>query len=491
MKRQRHKAKLNHKKPDYGPSKKRVPNKVYDIIFVGGGPATIAGAIAAKKKGLNILILEMGTSIGDRRCPAKVLNIPCRGCKVCSIMSGFGGAGAFSDGKYTYSQPLGPYFIGGNLPDYIGFTLTSELIKYIFQDNIDRGAPNNLIKNANKDYLEQLMRSLEEVGLFLSYADVNHIGTTAVQQLYTTYQHDLSDDILFNTHVKDIILSGDRVDGVVTDSGDKYYAKYVVIATGRSGARWFEEISAAHNFPQKASKADFGLRLEVPTRIMKELNENLYEAKIILKYMDRMVRMFCTNPDGAVVTEQTDGITYVNGHSDNIALSDKTNFAILVTTPDLSQEEVRNLGKVFNSLGNPPVQRYVDFVKGEKSSPISIINLHPTLATATAANMRPFFPKKEFEAFQKYMTALNTVVPGITGPETLCYGLEAKFTNSGPKLTNDLRVEGYKNLFVAGDAGVSHGLASAGASCLYAVLVILQLLGVLKGEISPDTLKNF
>ena len=447
----------------------------FNVIVVGGGPAGSTCARDAALLGKSTCLIEMGNPIDKRICPAKQLGIPCVGCKNCSIMSGFGGAGAFSDGKFTMPQKPGDYHIGGDLPFFIGYPETNTLIRDRFITHLVMGAPNNLITEPNKAFIKELDAKLADAGLFRPHADVNHIGTSAIQRLYKKYQDELIDlgvEVLFNTKVVDLCVEGTTVKGVVLADGSKLFADNIVIASGRSGAAWFEKIVEKYDFPRKPALADFGFRIELPSTIMHEINTNLYEAKIMRRFNDMMIRMFCTNPNGAVVTEQTDGIIYVNGHSDDYPLSDKTNFAVLVTTPRFSQADVRAMGEKFNDFGKPVVQRWVDLVDNIPSNRKHIDACNPTLITGTPANMRVLFPKREFKAIEDYMNALNSVIPGLTGPETICYGLEAKFCHPGLDLTEELRVAGWSGIFVIGDAGVTHGLSSAEASGLYAAHLI-------------------
>ena len=442
--------------------------KKSSVLIVGAGPSGVACAKEAALKGFKVTVVEAGLPTSQRICPAKTSGKGCVGCPTCAIMQGFGGAGAFSDGKFTMPQAPGPYHIGGELPRYIGYDRTNELIMNQFYDDLQHGGVDNIIKDVSSTYVQKLDETLHRVGLYRAHADVNHLGTSRVQAIYSSYLEELQDlgvNILFKTRVKDLIISDKTVLGVITDSGEKILADNVVVATGRSGASWFSEMIKKYHFPKKASVADFGFRVEVPSKYMEDLNRNLYEAKIIGAYGDMTVRMFCTNPDGAVVTERTDDIPYVNGHSDIKPLSQNTNFAVLVTTPRYTQEMVKKIAKRIASAGNgqPLVQRYVDLLNNVPSTWEDIQHNSPTLASAHPGNLAKFFPKEELNAIHKYMAALKTVLPGLTDNEILVYGLEAKFCHPGLELTPELRVKGW-NLFVIGDAGVTHGLASANAS---------------------------
>lgn len=443
------------------------------VLIIGGGPSGAACAKKAALGGFKVTLIEAGSPIENRFCPANVSGKGCVGCIPCSIMQGFGGAGAFSDGKFTMPQKPGPYHIGGDLPRYIGYNRTNELIMERFNDDLRHGGIDNVIKDVSSSFIQELDEKLLRVGLYRAHADVNHIGTSRVQSIYSCYEKELFNlgvKIFFNTKVKDLIISDKTVLGVITESGEKFFADNVVVATGRSGASWFAEMIKKYHFPKKPAVADFGFRVELPSKYMEDINKNLYEAKIIGSYEDMTVRMFCTNPDGAVVTERTDDTTYVNGHSDTEPLSDNTNFAILVTTPRYTQEMVKKLAKRICAAGNgqPLVQRYVDILNNVPSTLEDVQKCAPTLTSAKPGNLAKFFPAKELNAIHNYMAALKTVLPGLTDKEILFYGLEAKFCHPGLELTSALQVKGW-NLFVIGDAGVTHGLASAGASGLHVV----------------------
>lgn len=443
------------------------------VLIVGAGPSGVACAKEAAIAGFKVTVVEAGLPIRQRVCPAKTNGKGCIGCPTCAVMGGFAGAGAFSDGKFTMPQEPGPYHIGGDLPRYIGYDRTNELIMKRFNDDLQHGGEDKIIKDASTDYIQYVDKQLKRVGLYRAHANVNHLGTEMVQEIYANYEAELLNlgvTIKYKTKVKDLIISDKCVLGVVTDSGEKLLADNVVIASGRSGSVWFSKMVKKYHFPKKPSVADFGFRIEVPSIYMSDLNKNLYEAKIIGAYGDMTVRMFCTNPDGAVVTERTDDIAYVNGHSGVKPLSNNTNFAILVTTPRYTTEQVMKIAKRINIAGNgqPLVQRYIDLLNDVPSTSSNIQICNPTLSSATPGNFSKYFPKEELNAIHKYMNALKTILPGLRDDEILVYGLEAKFCHPGIELSSELRVKGW-NLFVIGDAGVTHGLASAGASGLHVV----------------------
>lgn len=449
----------------------------YDVLVIGAGPAGVACAREVMKKYPNakVAVIEKGHTISKRRCPAQENKIKCINCNICGVLSGFGGAGANSDGKFTMPQKAGPYHIGGTLPNYIGLETTNKLVLEQHNNNMAMGAPNNIVTNRNMEFICDFDEKLEKAGLFRADADVNHIGTSGVRKLYMSYEQELKElgvEIFFQTEVKDIILSERRIVGVILINNERIRAKNIVFATGRSGSKWLEEMTNKYEIQTEPELVDLGVRMEVPSSVMKLVDENLYEAKIIGQYGDVMVRMFCTNPYGAVVFETADGIKYVNGHADNKKLSENTNFAVLATYKvgyKNPSEMVRNIARLVNNQGNgqPVVQRWGDLIRGEATTRFNLETnpVEPTLKGACPSDMTAVFPEKALTAIKQYMKDLGKVIPGIDGDDVLAYGLEAKFCHSGLALNNQLQCS--IGAFVPGDAGHTHGLASAAASGIY------------------------
>lgn len=457
---------------------------MYDVIIVGLGPAGIACARECKLRNpkANILVLEQGCPISKRRCPAQETGGKCINCTVCGVMSGTGGAGANSDGKFTMPQKKGLYHIGGSLPRHIGLDETNQLVFEQHKNNCAKGAPNNIVAKRNNAFVCKLDEQLENVGLYRAEADVNHIGTSAVRELYQAYEDELKElevEIRFNTSVKDLIMVNHHVSGVVTSKNEELTASHIVLATGRSGSKWIEAMCNEYDITVETEEVDFGFRIEVPTSCMKEINDNLYEAKIIGRYGDVQVRMFCTNPDGQVVTESAEGIKYVNGHSDNKALSENTNFAVLanysLAIPRPS-DAVRNVARLINEMGKgqPVIQRWEDIVNGVATTKEGLRknSLKPSLKSAYPGDMTGLIPEKALNAIKMYMADLGKVIPGIDGPDTIAYGLEAKFCHSGIELNNELLCN--VGAYIIGDAGCTHGLASAAASGIYVARCIFR-----------------
>ena len=345
----------------------------YDIIIVGAGPCGIFTALELKKNNPNkkVILFEKGKSIEKRICPKRKTG-KCAGCNPCSITTGFAGAGAYSDGKLSLSPD-----VGGNLPEYIGYDRTRELIKYVDDIYLSFGADEKIYGIDNKDKINEIRKKAIISDLKLIECPIRHMGTEVGYDIYTKIQHyliDLGVEVSFENPVKDIIVQDRQVVGVIADKN--YYAGKVVVCIGREGSDWLKDICHKHNINTETGDVDIGVRVETRNEIMEELNNAMYESKLIYytPTFDDKVRTFCSNPGGEVSTEYYEGnLAVVNGHSykSNELKTDNTNFAILVTKhftkPFNSPIEYgMHIAKLGNMLsGNKVlVQRYGDFKRG-------------------------------------------------------------------------------------------------------------------------------
>lgn len=456
--------------------------KRYDLIIVGAGPAGIFAALeaVASGKGLNILLIEKGRDIEKRKCPAGIRNVSCTVCPDCALLSGWGGAGAFSDGKLSLSGN-----IGGNLSRYIDDENLDGLIKYTDNIYIKYGAPED-VYGADEEKIKKLKSIAAENGLELIPSRIRHIGTDRCPELLKRIKADLNSkvDIIFSKDVRTILLEGEKITGVSTENGDCYYADFVIMAPGREGSLWLEEQAKGMGLSLLRNPVDIGVRVELPASVLEPLTEIAYEPKLIFyskKFNDR-VRTFCVNPYGEVVKEYLKGVWTVNGHSYSNKKTTNTNFALLVSTNftepfDEPHLYGRSVAKLANLLGEGILlQRLGDLQAGRRSTHARIKKgaVTPTLVDATPGDLSFALPYRYISNILEMLKAMDKIAPGVNGRNTLLYGIEVKFYSRQLKLDSNLETE-IKGLFAIGDgAGVSRGLIQASASGVIAAREILR-----------------
>ncbi|MBU5293772.1 FAD-dependent oxidoreductase [Anaerosalibacter bizertensis] len=445
----------------------------YDIIIVGAGPCGIFTALELKKNNPNksILILEKGSSISKRICPKRKTG-NCVNCSPCNITTGFAGAGAYSDGKLSLSPD-----VGGNLPEYIGYEKTQELIDYVDEIYLKFGADKKIYGIDNKEQIDEIRKKAIRSNLKLVECPIRHMGTEEGYNIYSkieTYLKEIGVELKFRNPVKDIILNNNRkVKGVIADK--EYLADRVIICVGREGSDWLKNLCHKHDIDTETGDVDIGVRVETRNEIMEELNKAMYESKLIYytPTFDDKVRTFCTNPGGEVSTEYyDDNLAVVNGHSykSDSLKTKNTNFALLVTKhftkPFNSPIEYgMHIAKLGNMLsGNKIlVQRYGDFKKGRRTNEKRLYrnNIIPTLKDAVPGDLSLVLPHRLLKDIDEMIIALDNVAPGLASDETLLYGVEVKFY-SNKVITNDNFETNIKNLYVGGDgAGITRGLMQA------------------------------
>ena len=459
--------------------------KKYDVAIIGAGPAGIFAAyeIVTKKPQAKIVIFESGFPVDKRQCPIAAGKAKtCLRCSPCSIMRGFGGAGAFSDGKYNFTTSF-----GGHLNEYLSDDEVMGLIKYVDEINLRHGAPTKIFSTANSTIAKLAL----EHDLHLLHAGVRHLGTENNMKMLKSIYDFLADKVEFRflTAVKRIETDGNGDNAVVTEKDEKVAAEYIVAAPGRAGAEWFTDECRRLNVPQENNRVDVGVRLEVPDEIFNHITDEVYEAKLVYRtkrYGD-FVRTFCMNPHGHVVMENTDGIVTVNGHSysDPKLCSNNTNFALLVSNRFTEPfNEPHKYGKRIASFSNMLgggiiMQRWGDLVKGHRTNAdrLSKSFMKPTL-TATPGDLSLVLPKRHLDNIMEMVEALNNIAPGMTNDDTLLYGVEVKFYSARTKLTDELETS-LRNIFAVGDgAGVTRGLSQASASGVFAGRTILKRLRI-------------
>lgn len=459
----------------------------YDLIIVGAGPSGYFAAYELNKLNPNkkILLIDKGLDITKRHCP--VLEHRIEKCPqslkghnecypACSITNGFGGAGAYSDGKFNITTEF-----GGWLTDYIDDEELLNLINYVDKVNLSFGATKEITNPTTKKVQEIELRAMS-VGVKLLRAKVRHLGTEENLKILTKIFNHLKKniDMKFTTSVKDIIVTDNKVQGVILNDGTEIKGKYVMLAVGREGNTWLSNILEKRNIHMTQNQVDIGVRVETDNRIMQEINDNLYEGKFVYRTKaGNNVRTFCSNPGGHVVVENYDGIVNVNGHSynDSKLHSKNTNFALLVTHHfeepfKKPNEYAYKVSKLANQLscGSVIVQKFGDLLVGRRSTVKRLKEgfVKPTLKEAVPGDLALVLPYKTMKSIVEMIKVLDHITPGIASDHTLLYGVESKYYSAHPDITNELEVKGISNLYVAGDgAGITRGLAQAGACGVY------------------------
>ena len=465
----------------------------YDIIIVGAGPMGIFTAyeLLRKDSSLNVLLVEQGYDIYNRRCPIlmkKTTKCPKNkkggsGCyPSCSLTSGFGGSGAYSDGKFNITSEF-----GGWMTDYLEEEVVLDLIKYVDSINLQHGAPTEVTNPYTPEVLNIEKRGIAK-GLKLLRSEVRHLGTEINLQVLKNIYEEMKPkmDFAFTTKVKDVIVEDNSAKGVILENGDVINSKYVVLGVGRCGADWLNKTLSTHGINFTNNKVDIGVRVETNDIIMDEINKYLYEGKFIYNAsVGTTVRTFCSNPSGHVVIENHNGIMVCNGHAYNdVKLGSKnTNFALLVShefdNPFKDPNEYAyEISKLANKLsgGSVIVQKYGDIKKGRRSTQRRIDEgfVKPTLKEAVPGDLGLVFPYNTMKSLIEMVEALDAVTPGIANDHTLFYGVEAKFYSDRPEVTNEFETA-IKNLYVGGDgAGITRGLAQAGASGVWVARSIVN-----------------
>lgn len=471
----------------------------YDVIVVGAGPAGIffTYEMIRKSKDAKVLMLDRGYDIYDRRCPileGKLDKCPqdpkgVSGCyPACSITSGFGGAGAYSDGKFNITAEF-----GGWMTEYLSKDEVYELIRYVDDINIKHGAPDTLT-----DPTTRAVKNIEKkglaVGLKLLRAQVRHLGTEINLNIMKSIYDEMKDqvDMMFTTEVEDIIEGQDGVEGVLLSNGKKILAPYVFVGVGRQGSKWLTQMLKKHKIPLYNNHVDIGVRVETNDVIMEEINEHLYEGKFIYNTsLGTHVRTFCSNPSGHVVIENHNGTMLANGHAfyDPDLGTENTNFALLVShrfdepfnRPNHFAYQIGGLANLLSN-GSIIVQKYGDLVKGRRTSKKRLDEnfVRPSLTEAVPGDLGLVLPYKTMKSIIEMIEALDHVTPGIANEHTLLYGVETKFYSAKPEVNKYFETT-IPGLFVGGDgAGITRGLAQAGANGVWVARRIAKLLEVKK-----------
>ena len=445
----------------------------YDVIIIGAGPGGIFTAyeLSLKAPQLKVAVFEAGHTLQKRHCPIDGDKVKtCIGCKSCSIMSGFGGAGAFSDGKYNITNDF-----GGTLYEYIGKKRALDLMHYIDGINMAYGGEGTKLYSTAGTRFKTLCIQND---LHLLDASVRHLGTDINYIVLENLYNYLKDKVtfFFDTPVLSVEKLGE---GYTVHTRDASFACHkCVISVGRIGSKWMEQVCRDLQIPTKSNRVDIGVRVELPATVFAHLTDELYESKIVYRtetYGDK-VRTFCMNPKGAVVNENTNGIITVNGHSyeDPAKQTENTNFALLVAKHFSEPFKDSNgygesIARLSNMLGGGViVQRFGDLIRGRRSNPDRIEEafITPTL-NATPGDLSLVLPKRILDGIIEMIYALDKVAPGTANEDTLLYGVEVKFYNMEVDVNEKLESR-YPGLYIIGDgSGITHSLSHASASGVY------------------------
>ena len=452
----------------------------YDVIIIGAGPGGIFSAYELVKLNpkLKIAVFEAGHALEKRRCPIDGDKVKsCIGCKSCSIMSGFGGAGAFSDGKYNITNDF-----GGTLYEYIGKQRALELMEYVDEINMKYGGEGTkLYTTAGSKFKKLCMQN----DLHLLDASVRHLGTdinyVVLENLYADLKEKV--DFFFDTPVETIEKPEEGYRVVCKDGA--YTCQNCIVSVGRSGSKWMEKICDEMKIPTQSNRVDIGVRVEIPAEIFSHLTDELYESKIVYrtqKYGDK-VRTFCMNPKGAVVSENTNGIVTVNGHGyeDPAKQTKNTNFALLVAKHFSepfkdSTGYAESIARLSNMLGGGVmVQRFGDLIRGQRSTPKRIEESFTTpTMSATPGDLSLVLPKRLLDGIIEMIYALDKIAPGTANDDTLLYGVEVKFYNMEVEVDEKLQCC-YDGLYIIGDgSGITHSLSHASASGVHVARNIVK-----------------
>ena len=455
----------------------------FDTMIIGAGPGGIFTAyeLLKEKPDRSIAVIEMGHALSGRRCPIDGVKVKsCIHCKTCSIMSGFGGAGAFSDGKYNITNDF-----GGTLYEYIGKRKALELMQYVDSINMQYGgAGTKLYSTAGTAF----KRICIQHKLNLLDASVRHLGTdinyVVLENLYAYLSEHVN--FFFDTVVEDLTVDADGRFHAMTNQGE-FESEFCVVSVGRSGSKWMQEVCKRLGIATKSNRVDLGVRVELPAVVFSELTDELYESKIVYrteKFEDN-VRTFCMNPHGIVVNENTNGIVTVNGHSyeDPARQTENTNFALLVSKHfsepfSDSNGYGESIARLSNMLGGGVmVQRFGDLIRGRRSNQrrIEKSTTIPTL-NATPGDLSLVLPKRILDGIIEMIYALDKIAPGTANDDTLLYGVEVKFYNMEVALDEHLETV-YKGLYIIGDgSGITHSLSHASASGVFVARNIAEAL---------------
>ncbi|MCG3252776.1 MAG: FAD-dependent oxidoreductase [Candidatus Heimdallarchaeota archaeon] len=448
-----------------------------DFVIVGAGPAGIFCALELLKQGYTkITLIDRGKEVFKRRCPRRENNTECTACKICDITSGFGGSGAWSDGKIT-KDVTGT--VGGWMSDFLTLDELAEYTEYVDQKILSFSNGNDRYFSPDPAFVEQMDSKCRKENMRLITYPIRHLGTDNAAAIMDNFYRFLNDkiNIVLKTKVDKILVENGKAIGVSTSSGKVYKAKKIVMGVGRGGTNWLKSECDRLGISYMNNAVDIGVRVETLNEYCNEFTDNLYEFKIeyVTKTYEDNVRTFCVCPEGYVTTERYDETTCVNGESRTDIKSPNTNFAILVTCnftepfkqPIQYAKHVANLANMLSGGNSVLIQRFEDLKNGRRSTPdrLSRSVIKPTLESAVAGDISFAMPSRVMSDLRDFLTHLNRIMPGIDGPNTLLYAPEIKLYSIRIDLTNDLESKDVKNIYFIGDgAGITRGVMHSAIS---------------------------
>ena len=455
----------------------------YDVVIVGAGPAGIFAALElSQASDLRILILDKGRDIEKRHCPIYNSDRSCIHCNFCDRISGWGGAGAYSDGKLTLSDE-----VGGQLQDVLGQAALTRLVEYVDQTYVQFGAPTRVYGQQRDDAVENLIHQAALAELQLLYFPVRHMGTDGSAAVLRAMRDELLKrgvHIRCSTEISQVLVDDTHAVGVKTKRGETIEGRYVMVAPGREGNAWLTQMAQQLNLPLAVNPVDIGVRVELPARVLEPLTNILYEPKLYYysKSFDDQVRTFCACPYGEVISEWAGDVLTVNGHSYVHQKTENSNFAILVKKnftepfkdPIAYGKYIAQLANLLS--GGVIVQRLGDLKSGRRTNAQRLERciVRPTLKEATPGDLGLVLPYRHMVNILEMLEALDRLAPGVASRHTLLYGVEVKFYSSRLELDAQLETR-ITNLFAGGDgAGLTRGLVQASASGVVVARSILQ-----------------
>lgn len=448
-----------------------------DFVIVGAGPAGIFCALELLKQGYNkITLIDRGKEVFKRICPRREKNIECVACKICDITSGFGGAGACSDGKIT-KDVSGT--VGGWMSDFLTTAKLTELTEYVDQSILSFSNGGDRYFHPDPEFVEKMESKCRKENMRLVTYPIRHLGTDNAAIIMDNIYKFLQDkiNIVLKTKVDKILVEDGKAVGVSTTTGKIYKAKKIVVGIGRGGTNWLKSECDRLGISYSNNAVDIGVRVETLKEYCDEFTDNLYEFKIeyVTKTYEDNVRTFCVCPEGYVTTERYEESTCVNGESRTDIKSPNTNFAILVTCnftepfkqPIQYAKHVANLANMLSGGNSVLIQRFEDLKNGRRSTPdrLSRSVIKPTLESAVAGDISFAIPSRVMIDLRDFLTHLNRIMPGIDGPNTLLYAPEIKLYSIRVDLTKNLESKEVKNIYFIGDgAGITRGVMQSAIS---------------------------